>query len=335
MHRRFVMFSCMLLAGIVAGRALGDAKSGAATTKADEVNLIAMGDWGSGAPQQRTVAHTLADYVAAQPVKFDGTILVGDNFYVPLKSINDSAWQNLFEEMYDPAKLSMPFYVALGNHDCPQGKFKVELDYAKAHPESRWKFPSRWYRLELPQDKPLVTIFMLDSDKDYLTASQWTEESKWLADELAKPPTTPWVTAAAHHPLFSNGSHGDTGPLQTQWGPLFKKYNVDFYICGHDHDLQHIQPNGWFTSFILCGGGGKTPRPMRMTNRGPFSRSLDGFVHLELTPEKAIVKYIDSDGKLVHEFERTKAGAVKVITTTGHDAPTKHQLKAINGIGAD
>jgi len=335
MQRGFIAFTWILLVGMAAGLARAEGNSAAPTTRPDEVNLIAMGDWGSGAAPQRAVANTLADYVAAQPVTFDGTILVGDNFYVPLKSINDPAWQNLFETMYDPAKLAMPFYVALGNHDCQQGKFQIELDYAKAHPESRWKFPSRWYRLELPEDKPLVTIFMLDSDKDYLSAEQWKQESKWLASELAKPRTTPWVMAAAHHPLFSNGSHGDTGPLQREWGPLFKKYSVDFYVCGHDHDLQHIQPDGWFTSFILCGGGGKTPRPMRMTNRGPFSRSLDGFVHMELTPEKAVVKYIDSEGKLVHEFDRSKAGAVQVVTTTGHDQPTKHQLKAINGIGAD
>src|SRR5947209_4433952 len=129
---------------------------------APELNLLAMGDWGEAKSAQSAVAQAMTNYVAAQARPINAMILAGDNFYVPLSGVEDEAWQSLFEQMYDPKKLSFPFYVSLGNHDYDNGKFKIELDYARLHPQSRWKFPARWYRIDLPANKPLATILMLD-----------------------------------------------------------------------------------------------------------------------------------------------------------------------------
>jgi len=46
--------------------------------------------------------------------------------------------------------------------------------------------------------------------------------------------------------------------LQVHWGPIFKKYKLDFYLCGHDHDLQQLTVPDWWTSFILAGGMGSS-----------------------------------------------------------------------------
>ena len=56
----------------------------------------------------------------------------------------------------------------------------------------------------------------------------------------------------AHHTMLSNGVHGDNGVLQKEWGALFKKYKVDFYLCGHDHDVQHLEVKDWPMSFVLA-----------------------------------------------------------------------------------
>ncbi len=136
----------------------------------------------------------------------------------------------------------------LGNHDYKDGKDAIELEYAKANPQSRWKLPARWYRLDIPHENPLVTVLMLDSDRDLMAKDLWTEEAKWIEAELSKPRGT-WTLCCAHHPLFTNGGHGDNGPLKSLWGPMFEKYKVDstsratitiWSICNCPISSQHL-----------------------------------------------------------------------------------------------
>jgi 3',5'-cyclic AMP phosphodiesterase CpdA len=291
-----------------------------------------MGDWGEAKSAQSAVAQAMTNYVTAQTQPIDAMLLAGDNFYVPLSGVEDEAWQSLFEQMYDPKKLNFPFYVSLGNHDYDNAKFKIELDYARLHPKSRWKFPARWYRIDLPANKPLAMILMLDSNQPNLSAAQWTEQIVWLDRELANPRNAPWVICCAHHPLFSNGVAADNGILQRDWGTLFQKYHVDFYLCGHEHNLQHLEIPNWGPSFVLAGGGGAHSHPMLRNNRGPFSRSVYGFAHFELTPALATVRYIGADGNPLHIFQRTKAGQTTVLLNTKSDSPVDKPLEAIMGI---
>ena len=303
-----------------------------ATQPAARLDVLAMGDWGEGKPAQTTVARALDRYVGELKTPIGAMILAGDNFYVPLSGVDDPAWQTLFEQMYDPNKLNFPFYASLGNHDYDAGKYKIELEYARIHPESRWKMPARWYRIDLPPQAPLLTVLMLDSNQPNLTPEEWAEQTQWLGTELAKPRTAPWVMCCAHHPLFSNGVAADNGILQRDLGTLFRKYNVDFYLCGHEHNLQHLEVANWSTSFVLAGGGGAHSHPMIRDNRGPFSRSVYGFVHFDFTPELATVRFIGVDPKPLHEFERTKAGATRVVMTTPSDKAIDKPLEAILGI---
>lgn len=287
-----------------------------------EVNLLALGDWGqSNAPVQQAIANQMAAY-ARSSVKVDATLLLGDNFYGTMpRGVADKRWQVEFETMYDAKALAVPFYAALGNHDYETGKDLAELDYAKQHPQSRWKMPNRWYRVEIPAAKPLVSVLVLDSNYAALSPEQWAAELAWIKAELGKPRPGRWLIALAHHPLFSNGQHGDGRRIQKEWGDLFKQHKPDFYLCGHDHDLQHLEIDGWPTSFIVAGGGGAKVRVMRTDKHGPFSRSLNGFFHLQLNENEARGKFIGADGKVLHLFTRSADGAVKVVQTTGRDTP--------------
>jgi hypothetical protein len=306
----------------------------APATQPAAVNLLAMGDWGTGQPEQKKVASAISNYVHSAAVPFDAMVLVGDNFYMNIPGgIEDPVWQNVFETVYDPAVLNMPFYVALGNHDYQNGKDRTELAYSKAHPESRFKLPARWYRVDFPAVNPQVTVLMLDSDKDSLSVFQWAAQKKWMNEELSKPRGT-WTLCCAHHPLFSNGGHGDNGVLQNEWGPLLVKYNVDFYVCGHDHDLQHLQIPRWFTSFLLVGGGGADTKLMRHDDRGPLSRLTHGFANLTFAGDLATVRYINDQGKTLHLFTREKSGKVNVQIAGGDDKAAPNPLRALEGFGA-
>ncbi|HEY7114971.1 MAG TPA: metallophosphoesterase [Tepidisphaeraceae bacterium] len=307
---------------------------------ADQVNLILFGDFGNGKPTQKNTARTMADYVSRTGVQFNGALTVGDNFYVKLKDVDDYQFQSVFEDVYDATRLNFPFFATSGNHDqerSESGKTKVvlEQEYAAKHPDSRWKYPARWYRVDFPQDAevPLVTALMLESSKPRLTPNEWEAEKRWIAEQLATTPAR-WKIACAHHPFFSNGSHGDNGVLQVEWGPIFKKGGLDLYIAGHDHDLQHLQIPGWPFSFIQAGGGGQPITDMRRDVRGPFSRKLYGFAHLQIRADSAEVRYISTkDGSVAHDFARDKeTGAIHIVSTTGHDKATTKPLKALAGI---
>jgi hypothetical protein len=334
MHRRLAALAVILIA---AGCATCTA---VAETPAPEVNLLAMGDWGRGSPLQKTVATSMADYVSSVNEPFAACLLAGDNFYVPLASTKDPNWQRVFEKMYDPKTLDFPFYATFGNHDyqnpkdVPAAKNEIELAYAKEHPESRWKFPALWYRVDLPnKDHPLVSVLMLNSNKPFLTPAQWDEQLAFIDHELADRRGATWMIACAHHPLFSNGAHGDNGVLQTTWGRLFQEHHLDFYVAGHDHDLQQLQLPNLTTTFLMVGGGGATTRPMLRDSRGPFSDPHVGFTHLRLTPTLATVTYVNGlDGTILHQFTRTSDGALHVT----HAGPVVHAttkpLQTIQGL---
>jgi hypothetical protein len=272
----------------------------------------------------------MAEYARSFGATFDGVLLCGDNFYVKLRGVDDPQWRTLFEDMYDKDALDFPFFAALGNHDYEGGKDVIELEYAGQNPQSRFKMPSRWYRIDFPKKEPLVTVFMLDSCRDLLRRELWHAQNQWLRDQLQRRESLgKWVICAAHHPMFSNGDHGDIGALQKTWGAVMEEHGVDFYVCGHDHDLQHLQIPKWEMSFILAGGGGAGVRPMRNDRRGPFSRSVYGFVHLRITPRETTVKFIDQKGGVIHAFERDASGKVRVIDTTGIDVAQPRTVKSI------
>src|SRR5262249_36022467 len=282
--------------------------------------FLAFGDWGGGTAQQKQVAEEMATLAAAQASPFDAALVLGDNFYVDLpKGSKSQEWQTLYEQMYDPKRMAFPFYAVLGNHDYDSpAKAQAELDYARENPDSRWKLPSRWYRLDLPREQPLVTLLMLDSNWPAMNAQQWNDELQWLKTELEKPRAGVWLLCAAHYPIFNNGRHGDDERRKKDLSPLFSEAPVDFYLAGHDHNLQHLEIADWPTSFVISGGGGRSTYPIMRSDRGPFTASSFGCVALDFTPKSATVTYYDAKGRSVHQFMRAPDGKV-TIAEQAHD----------------
>ena len=120
----------------------------------------------------------------------------------------------------------------------------------------------------------------------------------------------------AHHPIFSNGPHGDHKVLARDWDPLLRKHNVHLYLAGHDHDLQHLEFDGHPTSFFLSGGGGADLYTLREEEaaRGPWAKKVHGFSHLEVTPNLITLRHVDSDGRVLHSFTKTPEGRVSITT---------------------
>jgi tartrate-resistant acid phosphatase type 5 len=239
--------------------------------------------------------------------------------------------------MYPASHFPGPCWAMLGNHDYDEaGSHKVaaELSYADAHPGTRWTMPEKWYRVDWPAQNPLVTCLILDSNYQnrlaYLTKEEKAKQRAWMETELKKP-RAPWTLAFGHHPLYSNGPHGIRGlsaEMIAAWLPLFQKYGVAAYFCGHDHDLQHLEFEGVSTSFVVSGGGGTSITKLKKPERKPYSeteyaahffhrhwrQSTYGFSHLLVTKDKLTLRHIDPAQKQLHAFTRNLAGKVDIIT---------------------
>jgi tartrate-resistant acid phosphatase type 5 len=242
--------------------------------------------------------------------------------------VKDARWTTQFEEMYPRAAFDCPAYAIPGNHDyqkMPMSKVAAEMEYAKTG-ATRWTMPSLWYRFELPAKKPLATVIALDSNMPHpvkeggpdftLTEEQRLAQLAWLEAELAKPRTTPFLIVMGHHPVFSNGPHGDTAALVRDWEPLLRKHGVHLYLAGHDHDMQHLEFEGHPTSFALSGGGGSDLYNLKIqpAQRGPYAAKVYGFSDLEITSDLLTMRHLDESGALLHAFTKTAGGKVTVLS---------------------
>ncbi len=299
--------------------------------------LLLLGDWGYENPSaQFQVAAGLRAYAKQRTVRPQALLFLGDNWYGELTGgVRSARWQTQFEEMYPASDFACPAYAVLGNHDYqrwPESKVDAELEYARsgrnAGAATRWTMPARWYRFEFPTKDPFITFLALDSNmpsgktklslgRDFtLTPEQQAEQLAWFEAELKRPRTTPFLGVIAHHPVYSDGPHGDHPVLIRDWDPLFRKYRVDLYMAGHDHDLQHLEFEGHPTSHFLSGGGGADLYSLTVdpAQRGPYAQKIYGFSHISVSAQLMTLRHLDQNGKTLHAFTRTPEGKVAILS---------------------
>jgi len=186
---------------------------------------------------------------------------------------------------------------------------------------------SRWYTFDFPKQNPLIHVIVLDSNMprpdgvwqhghDFtLKPEEQAEQLVWFERELKKPRTTPFLAVLAHHPVYSNGPHGDHPVLVREWDPLFRKYKVDLYMAGHDHDLQHLEFEGHPTTHFLSGGGGADLYVLKVDglDRGPYAQEVHGFSHLSVTRSALELRHLDADGRFLYGISKTPSGKVSVL----------------------
>ena len=288
----------------------------------DGIHLLAVGDVGMGNKDQQAVAAQMEAFARKLVHPLNCVLLLGDNFYGKLEA---GRFVSGFEDMYSREHLNCPFYVVLGNHDygpaydSGQGpaKAQMQIEYARANPGSRWKQPAKWYTQELARgDEPLVKMICFDSNyfEGALTPQEKLDQQRFVAAELPKLTSAPWLWMVAHHPLFSNGPHADNPVLIDRFGGQMIDHSVPMYVSGHDHTLQHLQIAGYPTSFVVSGAGGAPLYDVRSDGRG-FVDKIFGFNHIHVTPAFFDVQFIDTDGRCLHAFRRTLAGDVEVTST--------------------
>ncbi len=198
-----------------------------------------------------------------------------------------------------------------------------ELEYAKSG-KTRWMMPSRWYRFEFSSSESTDHLIALDSNMTVadgsamhgvnftLTPQQQAEQLVWLETELKRPRTTPFLVIMGIILSIPTDPHGDHPVLIRDWDPLFRKYKVDLYLAGHDHDMQHLEFDGHPTSFFLSGGGGADLYDLKIdpSKRGPYGQKIYGFSHLAASSKQLVLRHLDSDAHVLHTFTRTQDGRI-------------------------
>lgn len=219
-------------------------------------DFAVLGDWGRGGTDtQMQMAATMAN------MDLDFVISTGDNFYPEgIDSVKDSRVHD-WVRIYDS---KVPWFLCLGNHDY-YGNAQAQLDLHDVY--LNWNMPARYYNKRIGD----MELFFIDTTPwlDYNPVReekhrewQWLVEQRALIDEQQE-----WLVSAlqtsraarkiivGHHPLWTFGEHTHerNDELRVDLTEIMIRFDVESYLCGHDHNLQYVTSNG-LHEFVSGGG---------------------------------------------------------------------------------
>jgi hypothetical protein len=249
------------------------------------VRVLAFGDFGDGSERQARLAEAMRRFHGKHP--FDLAVTVGDNFYpAGMGGPDDPRWERDFARLYEPMRVR--FFPTLGNHDWALADSPA-AEIAHSERSKVWYMPAERYTFVAGP----AQFFAIDTNQNSRA------QLEWLDRELSRSKAR-WKIVYGHHPIYSNGAHGDDAALRETLLPLLRG-RVAIYLCGHDHDLQHIAPEAG-VHFVLAGGGGAAPRPVTPGARLLFGANKNGFTVLEATRTSLTVTYLDQGLETLHRF---------------------------------
>jgi hypothetical protein len=275
-------------------------------------NFFIISDWGwNGFYKQQLVADAMTAFTDSIEPNF--IVSCGDNFQISgVASVQDPLWLSSFENIYRHPRLMVDWYPVFGNHDY-KGNTQAEIDYSKI--SRRWHMPAHYYsivkkvndsvsmKLVFIDTPPLVDEYHKNvSGYPDIAAQDTAKQLKWLKDELST--NEQWKFVFGHHPVFSaSHNHGNTKELIAKLKPILEKYNVQFYICGHDHDFQHARVKTGTVDYIVTGTGGE-PRPAFRNDSTIFSKSAPGFSLINVRGDSATIFFVDATGHALYKYSR-------------------------------
>ncbi|KAL5015661.1 hypothetical protein ScPMuIL_005250 [Solemya velum] len=297
---------------------------------ADSLSFLVVGDWGGVpySPYSTIVEQSCAKQmgVAAKKYKTQFTLALGDNFYYSgVDSVDDKRFKETFEDIYTSKYLNKPWFVLAGNHD-HRGNVSAQIAYTKR--SKRWNFPDYYYNMTftVPHTSTVVEVVMIDTvllcgnTDDFTILQPLGPESlsaankqwEWLEKTL-KNSKADYLLVAGHYPVYSIATHGPTKILVKKLLPLLQKYKVTAYLCGHDHNLQHLQTKkkGTQLDFFVIGSGNFIDDSQRHKSDVPSGSSkfyfaedsgLGGFSVVNVTPSRMKFKIIDGKGDSIYSY---------------------------------
>lgn len=274
----------------------------------EAVNFMIVGDWGrNGFFNQRNVGRAMGVTAAEIGARF--TISTGDNFYTAgVQSVDDPKWDRSFEDIYDAPSLQSRWYAVLGNHDW-QGDYTAQINYTEV--SDRWFLPARYYTEIIAVDDTTEALFVyLDTTplserepnaRKYERTEDWNPDRQiqWLDATLAASDAE-WKIVVGHHPIYVGSVRYENNPrLIEDLVPILERHGAQVYFAGHDHNLQHLRPEGSPVDYIISGAGSLT-RGVVPTENTLFALRVSGYMAASLTRDALYVHAFDEDGRRVY-----------------------------------
>lgn len=116
------------------------------------------------------------------------------------------------------------------------------------------------------------------------------------------------MIVAGHFPVYSVAEHGSTKCLIEKLEPLFRKYSISAYFCGHDHNLQHLKVDG--IDYLLSGASNFIDPSTQHKNSVPHGSlkfhwadefSMGGFGIVETNDDEMIWSFLSAEGKPLYQ----------------------------------
>ncbi|XP_027361265.1 purple acid phosphatase 17-like [Abrus precatorius] len=254
-------------------------------------------------------------------LNIDFVVSTGDNFYDSgLKGVYDPAFLESFSNIYTAKSLRKQWYSVLGNHDY-RGNALAQLSPILRKIDNRW-LCQRSFIL----NAGVADFFFIDTTpfiNDYFNNSNhhydWRGISrrkfylnnllKDLEEALVKS-TARWKIVVGHHAIRSIGHHGDSPELVKYLIPILKANNVDMYMNGHDHCLQHIRSIDCPLLYLTSGAGSKAWRGDIKESHSDvvkFFYDGQGFMSVQMTQTDAIFAFYNVFGESIHYWKLTKS----------------------------
>lgn len=254
-----------------------------------------------------------------EKLEIDFVISTGDNFYEDgLTGEDDPAFLDSFTSIYTAPSLQTQWYNVLGNHDY-RGDVEAQLSPVLTKKDSRW-LCSRSFILDAEivefvfvDTTPFVDEYFQDPGDSTYDWRGVYRRKEYLSDLLKdvnaalKNSKAKWKIVVGHHTIKSAGHHGVTKELLLRLLPILEENNVDMYVNGHDHCLEHISSNG--IEFLTSGGGSKawrgdrnwwSPEELKLYYDG------QGFMSVKMTQSEAVVLFYDVHGNILHKWSIPK-----------------------------
>ena len=299
----------------------------------EAVRFFVVGDTGTGEEQQYAVAAMMKDVCDAEGCDF--AVLLGDNIYEDgVDGVDDEQWQTKFELPY--AELDFPFFAVLGNHDYGGNilsvdipgagnewfKGPVEVEYAGV--SDKWVMDDTHYTFTWGN----VGFIMLDSNAILWDEDMFGDQRDWYPTALSEVGGADWVFVAMHHPLRSQGTHGNAGryesievggeeialPVPILDGANVRSFmdevvcgTVDIAFAGHDHNRQWLNEADRCegTELIVSGAGGKLTDFVETRGNDLFwgDDTQGGAMYVVVEGNTMTGRWYGEDGTM--EYERT------------------------------
>lgn len=269
---------------VLAGKGLGNAPEEPVESNAIAASLppsplllrfVSVADTGTGASGQYAVARAMWNYYQKNPYPL--VVLAGDNIY---NNGEMEKIQAVFEKPYASLLAKgVKFQACLGNHDIRTQNGDPQVRYPGFNMQGK-----RFYTFR----HNLVQFFALDTNSN----ANWKQQLAWLEQEL-KQSSALWKVVFGHHQIYSSGHYGVNQPFIETLVPLFKRYGVQLYINGHDHNYERTRSIQG-TTYMTTGAGAGT-RSVGRSEWTAYAAEELSFAAYEVYRDRLLISAINTD----------------------------------------